>query len=50
MDLTMIFYFFIKELAEEFEWQFTCLGENIENYKIFSASIEKQLIRDYCKS
>ena len=28
MDLTMIIIFIIKELAEEFEGQFTCLGVN----------------------
>ena len=26
------YHFIIKELAEEFENQFTCLGENIEKY------------------
>ena len=37
-------YFFItKELAEEFKGQFTCLGENAENYISFSVLIEKKL-------
>ena len=26
------YHFIIKELAEEFKKQFTCLGENIENF------------------
>ena len=33
--------FIIKELAEEFKEQFTCLGENIEKNITFSAPIEK---------
>ena len=33
----------IKELAEEFEGQFECLGENIETYITFLAPIEKKL-------
>ena len=31
----------IKELAEEFEGQFECLGENTEKYKTFSVPINK---------
>ena len=33
----------IKELAEEFEGPFECLGENIEKYITFSVPIKKQL-------
>ena len=33
----------IKELAEEFEGQFKCLGENIEQYITFSVQIKKKL-------
>ena len=35
MDLTDN-YFIIKELSEEFEKQFTCLGKNTETHKTFS--------------
>ena len=34
------FHFIIKELAEEFEKQLTCLGENIEKYITFMVPIE----------
>ena len=37
------YHFIIKELAEEFEKQFTCLRENTEKYKIFTIPIEKQV-------
>ena len=51
--LTVIFHnginyyyrFVIKELAEEFEGQFTCLGENTEKYITFSVPVEKQTKR-----
>ena len=36
--------FIIKELANEFEGQFECLGENTENHNIFSVPIEKEVI------
>ena len=36
-------HFIIKELAEEFEGQFECLGENTENYITFSVPIKKEL-------
>ena len=39
------YHFIIKELAEEFEKQFTCLGENTEKYINFSVPIEKELTR-----
>ena len=35
------YYFIIKELAEEFEGQITCLGKNTEKLKNFSVPIEK---------
>ena len=34
------YHFIIKELAEEFEKQFTCLGKNTEKYIIFSVPIK----------
>ena len=36
-------HFFIKELAEEFDKQFTCLGENTENYINFYFQYKKRL-------
>ena len=35
----------MKELAEEFRKQFTCLGENNEKYIIFTVPIEKEVTR-----
>ena len=35
--------FIVKELVEEFEGQFTCLGENTEKYINFLVLIEKNL-------
>ena len=37
------YHFIIRELAEEFEHQFTCLGENTEKCIPFSVPIKKQL-------
>ena len=37
--------FIIKELAEEFKKQFTCLGENTEKYITFTVPIEKELVK-----
>ena len=37
--------FLIKELAEEFKKQFTCLRENTEKYIAFTVLIEKQVTR-----
>ena len=45
MDLTMIIIFIIKELAEEFEGQFTCLGVNTKKYIIISVPTEKEVTR-----
>ena len=38
-------HFIIKQLTNEFEGKFECLGENTEKYKSFSVSIEKE-VRD----
>ena len=38
-------YHFIIKLANESEGQFECLGENAENYKIFSVLIEKEIAK-----
>ena len=35
----------IKVLAEEFERQFICLGENTEKYTTFSVSVQKEVAR-----
>ena len=37
--------FIIKELAEEFNKQFTCLGGNIEKYVTFTVPIAKEVTR-----
>ena len=39
------YHFIIKELAEEFKKQFTCLGENTEKYISFTLPIEKEVTR-----
>ena len=36
------YHFIIKELAEEFDGDFECLGENKEKYIIFSVPIKKE--------
>ena len=36
-------YFIIKELANEFEGQFECLGKNKDKYKKFSVPIKKEI-------
>ena len=40
---TYDYQFIIKELAEEFERQIECLGENTEKYLTFSAPVKKEL-------
>ena len=40
------YHFLIKELAEEFKKQSTCLGENIEKYITFKVPIENNLTRN----
>ena len=37
------YHFIIKELANEFEGKFECLGEKTEKYKTFSVPIEKEV-------
>ena len=39
------YHFIIKELAEEFKKQFTCLGENTKKYITFSVPLEKEVKR-----
>ena len=39
------YHFIIKELAEEFKKQFTCLGGNTEKYITFTIPIEKGVTR-----
>ena len=39
------YHFIIKELVEEFEKQFTCLGESSEKYITFKVPIEKEVTR-----
>ena len=39
------YHFIIKELAEEFKKQFTCLGENTEKYRTFRVLIETEITR-----
>ena len=40
---TCDYHFIIKKLAEIFEGQFECLGENTEKYITFSVPIKKEL-------
>ena len=42
---TYDYHFIIKELAEEFEGEFECLGENTEKYITFSLPIKKEIIK-----
>ena len=42
-DSNCDYHLIIKELANEFERNFECLGENTEKYKTFYLSIEKEL-------
>ena len=39
------YHFIIKELTNEFEGQFECLGENTEKYKTISVPIEKEVTK-----
>ena len=39
------YHFIIKELANEFEGQFECPGENTEKYKTFSIPIENEVTK-----
>ena len=40
------YHFTIKELAEEFKKQFTCLGENSQKYITFTLPIEKEVTKN----
>ena len=40
------YHFIIKELAEEFEGDFECLGENKEKYITFSVPVKKESNED----
>ena len=42
---TYDYHFIIKELAEEFEGEFECLGENTEKYITFSVTIQKEITK-----
>ena len=44
MDLLYDHYCTIKDLAEEFGKQLTCLAENIEKYLTFTVPIEVTII------
>ena len=39
------YHFIIKELAEEFEGEFECFGENTEKYITFSVPIKKKITK-----
>ena len=39
------YHFIIRELANKFEVQFECVGENTDKYKTFSFPIEKAVIK-----
>ena len=41
---TYDYHFIIKQLAEEFEGEFECLGENTEKYITFSVPLKKENI------
>ena len=42
---TYDYHFIIEELAEEFEREFECLGENTEKYITFSVLIKKEITK-----
>ena len=42
---TYDYHFIVKELAEEFEGEFECLGENTEKYITFSVPIKKEITK-----
>ena len=47
---TYDYHFIIKELAEKFEGEFECLGENTEKYITFSVPIKKEITKKYKNS
>ena len=42
---TYDYHFITNELAEEFEGEFECLGENTEKYITFSVPIKKEITK-----
>ena len=42
---TYDYHFIIKQLGEEFEGEFECLGENTEKYITFSVPIKKEITK-----
>ena len=42
---TCDYNFIVKELAEEFEGEFECLGENTEKFIIFSVPVKKEITK-----
>ena len=42
---TYDYHFIIKELAEEFEGDFECLGANTEKYITFSVPIKEEITK-----
>ena len=42
---TYDYHFIIKELAEEFDGEFECLGENAEKYITFSVPVKKEITK-----
>ena len=42
---TYDYHFIIKELAEEFEGEFECLGENTEKYMTFPMPIKREITK-----
>ena len=42
---TYDYHFIIKQLAEEFEGELECLGENTEKYITFSVPIKKEITK-----
>ena len=44
-DSTYDYHFINKQLAEEFEGEFECLGENKEKYITFSVPLEKENVK-----
>ena len=42
---TYDYHFIVKELAEEFEGEFECLGENTEKYITFSVPFKKEITK-----
>ena len=47
---TYDYHFIIKELAEGFEGEFECLGENTEKYITFSVRIKKEITKKIRKA